>query len=140
MKIFLDTNVLIDFMGERPAYYMQAATIFSLGIDHRCEVAVSALSMVTANYICCERGTLSQADWRRKVNVMSEFVAVCSVDAVDIFSSCNSLWDDYEDCVQFQVAKRNGCDIIVTRNVRDFAHSDIPVMTPDEVINSLNGQ
>lgn len=48
MKIFLDTNVLIDFMGERPAYYMQAATIFSLGIDHRCEVAVSALSMVTA--------------------------------------------------------------------------------------------
>lgn len=106
MKLFLDTNVLIDFIGERPAYYMQAATLFSLAIDNRCQIAVSALSMVTANYICCDRGTLSLSDWKKKVHTLSEFMEICPVDANDIISSCNSLWGDYEDCVQFNIAKK----------------------------------
>ena len=30
MKIFLDANVLIDFMSERLPHYLEAATIFTL--------------------------------------------------------------------------------------------------------------
>lgn len=32
MRLFIDTNVLIDFMGERAAYYLQAASLFSLAV------------------------------------------------------------------------------------------------------------
>ena len=47
MRLFLDTNVLIDFMGERPAYYPQAATLFTLCTECRCEIVVSL------TYLCC---------------------------------------------------------------------------------------
>lgn len=37
---------------------------------------------------------------------------------------------DFEDVLQYQCAIENGCDIIVTRNVRDYAFSQITVKTP----------
>lgn len=77
------------------------------------------------------------SDWKMKVSMMKKFIEVCSVDSNDIFSSCDSAWCDYEDSVQFQVAKKSACDIIVTRNTRDFFNSDISVLTPDEVIGII---
>ena len=78
------------------------------------------------------------SDWKKKVNIMKSFVEVCSVDSEDIFFSCDSDWRDYEDNVQYEVAKRYVCDVIVTRNPQDFAQSDIPVLTPDEVIEIID--
>ena len=138
MRLFLDTNVLIDFMGERPAYYPQAATLFTLCAERKCDLVVSTLSMVTSNFICCERGHIALSVWNRKATMMKEIIEVSSVDANDIFSSCDSDWDDFEDCVQFHVARRSGCDIIVTRNIRDFSLSDIPVLSPDEAIEIID--
>ena len=97
MKLFLDANVLIDFMSERLPHYLEAATIFTLAVEHKCTIAVSSLSMVTSNYICCERCNMPLADWKKKANIMKSFVEVCSVDSEDIFFSCDSDWRDYED-------------------------------------------
>ena len=138
MKLFLDTNVLmIDFMSERLPYYMEAVTLFIFAIEQKCTIVVSSLSMVTSNYICCERGKMPLSDWKRKANAMKQFIEVCSVDSNDIFSSCDSDWFDYEDNVQFQVAKKSASDVIVTRNTDDFSDSDISVLTPDEVIGII---
>ena len=138
MKLFLDANVLIDFMSAPLPHYLEAATIFTLAVEHKCTIAVSSLSMVTSNYICCERCNMPLADWKKKANIMKSFVEVCSVDSEDIFFSCDSDWRDYEDNVQYEVAKRYVCDVIVTRNPQDFAQSDIPVLTPDEVIEIID--
>ena len=138
MKLFLDANVLIDFMSERLPHYLEAATIFTLAVEHKCTIAVSSLSMVTSNYICCERCNMPLADWKKKANIMKSFVEVCSVDSEDIFFSCDSDWRDYEDNVQYEVAKRYVCDVIVTRNPQDFGQSDIPVLTQNEVIEIID--
>ena len=138
MKLFLDANVLIDFMSERLPPYLEAATIFTLAVEHKCTIAVSSLSMVTSNFICCDRCNMPLSDWKKKVNIMKSFVEVCPVDSEDIFLSCDSDWSDYEDNVQYEVANRYSCDVIVTRNPRDFIKSDIPVLTPDEVIEIID--
>ena len=138
MKIFLDANVLIDFMSERLPHYLEGATIFTLAVERKCSIAVSSLSMVTSNYICCDRCNMPLSDWKKKVNIMKSFVEVCPVDPEDIFLSCNSDWSDYEDNVQYEVAKRYSCDVIVTRNPRDFIKSDIPVLTPGEAIEIID--
>ena len=138
MKLFLDANILIDFMSERLPHYLEAATIFTLAVEHKCTIAVSSSSMVTSNYICCDRCNMPLSDWKKKVNIMKSFVEVCPVDSEDIFLSCDSDWSDYEDNVQYEVAKRYSCDVIITRNSRDFIKSDIPVLTPDEVIEIID--
>ena len=45
-----------------------------------------------------------------------------------------SLWNSFWMPMYY----RYSCDVIVTRNPRDFIKSDIPVLTPDEVIEIID--
>ena len=50
-KVFLDTNVLIDYLARRGQFFQPAAQIVQLGQDRQCELLVSALSFATASFI-----------------------------------------------------------------------------------------
>ena len=47
-KVFLDTNILIDYFARRGQFFQPAAQIVQLGQDRQCELLVSALSFATA--------------------------------------------------------------------------------------------
>lgn len=134
MKIFLDTNVWIDFLGERHPFYQAAASLLSLADEGRCTLVVSSLTMVNANFVCCERGHMPLELWRNKVNALADLVEVCAVSSENIRQANLSDWNDYEDCVQYHAAKSCGCEMIVTRNVQDFALSDIDVLAPEQAL------
>ena len=50
MKLFLDTNVLIDFILERQPFYQAAAMTISYAEENRVQICVSSLSLVTTNF------------------------------------------------------------------------------------------
>lgn len=54
MKLFLDTNVLIDFILERPLFYQPAAMVISYAVERKIKVCVSALSVVISTDQVCE--------------------------------------------------------------------------------------
>ena len=137
MKLFLDTNVLIDFILERPLFYQPAAMIVSLAAERKIDICVSALSVVTANFICIERCKMPLDVYRRKVDFLRNFIEVCSVDSSDINSSYEANWKDFEDGVQYFSARRSGVDYLVTRNVKDFEENDLKVITVDEACRLL---
>ena len=44
--------------------------------------------------------------------------------------------EDIEDCLQILCAEYEKCDVILTRNVKDFKDNTlIPVLTPDEFLS-----
>lgn len=137
MKLFLDTNVLIDFILERPLFYQPAAMVVSLAAERKIDICVSALSVVTANFICIERCKMPLEVYRRKVDFLRNFIEVCSVDSSDINSSYEANWKDFEDGVQYFSAIRSGVDYLVTRNVKDFEENDLKVITVDEACRLL---
>ena len=137
MKLFLDTNVLIDFILERPLFYQPAVMIVSLAAERKIDICVSALSVVTANFICIERCKMPLDVYRRKVDFLRNFIEVCSVDSSDINSSYEANWKDFEDGVQYFSAIRSGVDYLVTRNVKDFEENDLKVITVDEACRLL---
>lgn len=137
MKLFLDTNVLIDFILERPLFYQPAAMIVSLAAERKIDICVSALSVVTANFICIERCKMPLDVYRRKVDFLRNFIEVCSVDSSDVNSSYEANWKDFEDGVQYFSAIRSGVDYLVTRNVKDFEENDLKVITVDEACRLL---
>ena len=51
MNVFLDTNVIIDFMGEREGFFDDAATIFAMIEDRSIRASASALTIVNCAYI-----------------------------------------------------------------------------------------
>lgn len=137
MKLFLDTNVLIDFILERPQFYNAAAMIVSYAFEKKVSICVSSLSLVTANFICIERCSMPIDVFRRKIDFLRNFMEVCSVDSSDIYHSYDLEWKDFEDGVQYYSAKRTNADYIVTRNKKDFEENDIKAITLNETFNLL---
>ena len=135
MTLFLDTNVWIDFLIERKPFYYAASTILSLAEEGKFDVAVSSLSMVNANFICCEKAKMPFEIWKHKIQSLKDIVKIYSINDYDIYNSCDSLWNDFEDGVQYFCAKRHDCAYIVTRNQKDFLLSNIKVVHPEEIID-----
>ncbi len=46
-------------------------------------------------------------------------------------------WNDFEDAVQYSVAKSNNVDIIITNNKKDYEKNDISIMTAKEFLDSI---
>lgn len=135
MKLFFDTNVILDFLGERDPFYLSAARIATLADKQKLTIVASALSYGTINYfLTIYYGHDKTIDKLRKFKVISE---ICELDKLIIEKGLNSDFPDFEDSLQYFSALRTECDIIITRNVKDFKKSEIPVMTPDEFLNSI---
>ena len=134
MKLFLDTNVMLDFLGEREPFYISAAKIATLADKRKLKINVSALSFATVSYFLTKfEGLKKTKDKLRKFKVIS---GICELDELIIEKGLNSDFSDFEDSLQYFSALRTECDIIITRNAKDFKKSQIPVMTPDEFLYS----
>jgi len=135
MKLFWDTNVMLDFLGERDPFYISAAKIATLADKRKVTIIASALSYATISYLLAKYEGLEKTKNKlRKFKVISE---ICELDELIIEKGLNSDFSDFEDSLQYYSALRTECDIIITRNGKDFKKSQIPVMTPDEFLNSI---
>ena len=61
-------------------------------------------------------------------------VTILPVDDKVIELALNSDFRDFEDAIQYYCAIENGINILVTRNLKDFKHARIPVLTAEEFV------
>ena len=52
----------------------------------------------------------------------------------NIYQALELNWDDFEDSVQYIIGEGLAVDYIITRNLRDYASSLIPAVTPDNFL------
>jgi len=134
-RIFIDTNVMLDFLGERKPFYESIAKIATLGEKGKLTLVVSPISFATVNYFLSKfENPKTAREKLRKFKIISE---ICSLDEHTIEKGLNSSFKDFEDALQYFSATISDCELIITRNGKDFKKSLLPVMTPDEFLNSL---
>lgn len=136
-KVFLDTNILIDYLARRGQFFEPAAQIVQLGQQNKCKILISALSFATASFILEARHKLPNDVI---VSKFAEFVKMCNVTPVDsliIDEAIASRFPDFEDAMQYYSAIREGADAIITRNSNDFSTAQIAVYEPQAFIDML---
>jgi predicted nucleic acid-binding protein len=134
-KVFLDTNVVVDLLGEREPYYDAAAKIATLADKGKIEVFVSALTYSTVYYLLSRFENKTQVKEKiRKFKLIAQ-----TSDLIDniIDKGLSSNFNDFEDALQYYSALKMDCKIIITRNGKDFKESEIPILSPDEYLKSL---
>jgi len=134
-RLFLDTNVILDLLGEREPFYDSAAKIATLADKGKIILIVSALSYPTIFYLLSKFEDKDIVKEKlRKFKVIAE-----TSDLSDriIEKGLSSKFTDFEDALQYHCAIKQDCNILITRNEKDFKGADIPVMTPDEYLKSL---
>lgn len=135
-RIFLDTNVMLDFLGVRKPFYEPIAKIATLAEKGKLTMVVSPISFATVNYLLAKFENENIA--REKLRKFKIICEICSLDEQTIEKGLNSSIKDFEDALQYFSATEAECEIIITRNGKGFKKSLLPVMTADEFLKSLH--
>ncbi len=135
-RLFVDTNIVIDLFAKREPFYTEAATLFSLADTKKLSLSVSALTFANANYILLQ--SKKQDEAKLILRKLKLIVSVVSLDEKIIGLSLNDNdFKDYEDALQYYSALDNGAEAIITRNLRDFKKSKLPVMTAAQFLKNF---
>jgi predicted nucleic acid-binding protein len=136
VRLFLDTNIMLDFLGERLPFYDSIAKIATLADKRQITIVVSALSYSTVGYFLSKYEKKEVAKEKlRKFKIISE---ISDLNEQIIEKGLNSNFSDFEDSLQYFSAISSDCSILITRNGKDFKNSSIPVMTAEEYLKSIN--
>ena len=135
MKALLDTNIVLDVLLERRPHAEKAIEVFDLAETGRITASLCATTVTTIDYILTK--SLPETDSRLLLGRMLQLFDVAPVNRFVIDQALASRIPDFEDAVLDQAARHAGIDVIVTRNVRDFAKARTKVCDPAEFLAML---
>ena len=136
MRAFLDTNVLLDTIVERDnrQFSEDAAIILELGKSGTLELCMSILSVPTIAYVL---KNMNGARKKAIIQDLSSIIEVLPALPEHVHEMLESPLSDIEDALQLLSAKEGRCELIVTRDTGDFAQSDIPAITPENLLSRI---
>lgn len=136
MRVFLDTNILLDALVERQDRHFNenASIILQLGKNGVFKLFMSVLSIPTIAYV------LKNLGGNGKKSIIKNICALVTPlpalpDHID--AMLESRMDDIEDAMQVQSARTGNCDLIITRDRSDFKNSDFPFLSPEEFLERV---
>jgi len=130
---FLDTNVIIDVLANRQPHVIYSSLLFDLGVKGKITIYISALSYSNIYYIIKKRS--SHKDVIKILENLEAITETIDVTKPVIEKSIKSDFKDFEDAIQYFTALSNKkISAIVTRDIKGFRNSELPILTPEEAL------
>ena len=133
MKVLLDTNIVLDYLGANQGFSDDAEKLFELA-EKRQDIKLVSSSAITDIIYVLRRAVKDRDVLKRKFESFRKRISILSVTEADIDKAFSRDWKDFEDAVQYTVAESNNVDCIITRNQKDYEEDQIPAYTPQEFI------
>ncbi len=129
MKIFLDTNIFLDLLLKRE-FYKEALEILD-GVDNgQWRGYVLDITVLNINYVAKKQ----MKNIREFIQLLADTFTIVGADNAIIEEALALENSDFEDSVQYIVAKNLACDVIVT-NDKDFVqNSEIEVLSSKQFL------
>ena len=132
-RIFIDSDVLLDVLLERHPYFSFSQRVLTKAKHKGIEMGTSVL--VIANIYSIMARTLGKVEAKKNSMRLLNTLKIFALDVGCINLAINSNFDDVEEGMQHFVATQNRCDLIVTRNIKDYKESQIPVLSAEHYLN-----
>ncbi len=136
MKLFLDTNILIDKLSNRKPYIDDVRKLCIAKYYGDVELLVSVQSYLDAFFVL--RKYASQDVLRQKCIDTFNFFDVVDVDKINLVYGLKSDWHEVEDFMIAKSAQDNKADYLITRDLEGFEKSEIKTLTPKDFIELLD--
>lgn len=133
--IFVDTDVILDVLTGRLPHSIPASSLFTLIEQGELKASASSLSFGNIYYVLRRYATHGKVVSRLKV--VSELLSVLPVDEQVIHRALQSGFKDFEDAIQYHTLRSEPeIEVLVTRNLKDYKDSVLPVMTPETFLKT----
>ena len=134
-SVFLDTNIILDFLGERANFYKPAARILTLADKKKIKLYTSPSSISNTYYILSKYENTKAALEKIRLFRLLCFISIMDEEVID--KAINANFKDFEDAMQYFSALATNCEVIITRNEKDFKNALIPVMNAESYLETL---
>ncbi|MBK8501987.1 MAG: PIN domain-containing protein [Saprospiraceae bacterium] len=138
-KLFVDSDVIIDFFADREPYINPASRIFELNELGIIQIYISAVSLNNIYYII--RKYLGHKNAIQVIEELVEITEIVGTTKKEIIQALKNEFKDFEDSIQYSSALTvNGIDAIITRNTKDYVNSAIAVFTSESYLKTINDE
>lgn len=144
MKVFLDTNLILEYLEKRREY--QAVSLLLNAVeDGKIKAVVSVGCVYTLAYLIrmeLKRQGVFRPEQTVRLRAMLDIV-MSMTTTVGISHKritqaiSDTAFDDVEDSFQYQSALQAKCDALVTINLRDYRNADtskMEILSPSEFV------
>ena len=135
MKVLFDTNIILDVLLDRKPFAEHASFLLSKVERSEINGFLCATTVTTIHYLLSKH--LDKEKASISISSIVGLFEVASVNRIVIESALKSKFTDFEDSVLHESARHAGVEYIITRNIKDFKKSTIPVFTPTEFLSIL---
>jgi hypothetical protein len=137
-KIFLDANILVDFIDDQREQHSFAKKIIIDSLRLGDELFTSCDIVTTLYYLS------AKTDKNRALNEIVKINAFCKViefSNVEVVQTCELMnqdnhFHDLEDTIQYVLAQKMKCDIIIT-NDKNFHSPEVALHTSKSFLEAL---
>ena len=136
MRVFLDTNIIMDTLIKGRPSTESSLKIAQLAKEDSFRISISALSIADAVYSC--RKHFDHQSLLSHIDKIRNTWRVLSLDEYNIHDALRSDCPDFEDALQISIAEED-CDVIVTNNTKHFkGYTALEVCTPEEFLANIS--
>ena len=134
MKVMFDINVVLDIVGSRKPFYDNSRSAFLKVIESGAMPYLAIHAYPTIYYLLGAASTRTKR--KSAMGWVFDSFSVASAGQRELAVARSLDMPDFEDALVASAASSAGCDLILTRNVEDFAASPVAAMSPAEFLSS----
>jgi predicted nucleic acid-binding protein len=138
MKVFLDTNTILDHILERN-FHNEMEDIFNRCYERELEAYISSASIYTMTYYI--QKSFSVAKSREIINDYLSMINVLDSKVLHIENGLKSSFRDFEEAYQYATAlSEKDIAFFITVNTKDFTlfqWESLPVLNPKQFLERL---
>jgi predicted nucleic acid-binding protein len=132
-SVLIDTDVLLDFYLDRKPFSDDSLQLLLKCEQKQFRAYVTPVIVANTYYILRRHATHLYVIER--LQVLLNTIHVLAMDQKQVLAALESKFTDFEDALQyFSAVNSNKIDAIITRNIKDFKKSALPVFTPNEFL------
>jgi predicted nucleic acid-binding protein len=132
-SVLIDTDVLLDFYLDRKPFSDDSLQLLLKCEQKQFRAFITPVIVANTYYILRRQATHHYVIER--LQILLNTITVLSMDQKQVLAALESKFTDFEDALQyFSAVNSNKIDAIITRNIKDFKKSALPVFTPNEFL------
>jgi predicted nucleic acid-binding protein len=132
-SVLIDTDVLLDFYLDRKPFSDDSLQLLLKCEQKQFRAYITPVIVANTYYILRRHATHHYVVER--LQILLNTITVLSMDQKQVLAALESKITDFEDALQyFSAVNSNKIDAIITRNIKDFKKSALPVFTPNEFL------
>jgi predicted nucleic acid-binding protein len=132
-SVLIDTDVLLDFYLDRKPFSDDSLQLLLKCEQKQFRAYITPVIVANTYYILRRHATHHYVVER--LQVLLNTIHVLAMDQKQVLAALESKFTDFEDALQyFSAVNSNKIDAIITRNIKDYKKSALPVFTPNEFL------